>query len=152
MKKCSRVIRGLPVSLAVLLILVFPMSASAQGTGASPAKRFSNSEGFSVQPRGFVRQAARTLTSSSRQFMRGANLYGENTVSIQFVSSCGPVQLSVYVIDGAGSKIGPKTICLADGADFALHDASGPFSVYARNSAGYDGEVTLNITLANKEF
>ena len=102
-----------------------------------------------VQPYGFTREYTKNLTSSTAYIMGDSNWFGENAVSVQFKSSNGPTQISVYVIDGGGNTIGPKTIALSKSAGFLLISVSGSFEVYARKTAGYDGNVSLTVTLTN---
>lgn len=155
MKKRNRVTRIVTVLLAVLFLVALPLSVSAQGVDSVDGMDFPVIEGYAplegsdVQPRGFTRNYSKYLTSSSSFVMSDSNWYGENVVLVQFNSSNGPSQISVYVIDGGGNTIGPTTISLSRSAGFLLKSVAGSFEVYARKTAGYDGNVNLSVTLTS---
>lgn len=152
MKKNNCLTRLKSILLAVLLIFALPLSVSAQEVDPTDeiiVSGISVPDNSEVHPEGFTRQYTRYLTSSSAIIMSDSNWFGEDTVLVQFKSSEGPTQISVYVIDGAGNTIGPRTIDLSKTSGFLLRSVSGSFEVYARKSAGYDGNVTVSVTLTN---
>lgn len=155
MKKYNCATRIFSIFLVVLFAIVLPLSVSAQEVDLPDEMTFPIIEGragledSSIQPHSFTRTYEKYLTSSSTYIMGDSNWFGEDTVLVEFSSSKGPSQISVYVIDGAGNTIGPKTISLSRSAGFLLKSVSGSFEVYAKKTAGYDGDVTLKVQLTN---
>lgn len=155
MKKHSCISRVLSILLVALIATVLPLSVSAQEVILPDDMEFpsveekSVLEGSSIQPQGFTKTYTKYLTSSSTYIMGDSNWFGEDVVLVEFTSSEGPTQISVYVIDGAGNTIGPKSISLSRSAGFMLKSVSGTFEVYAKKTAGYDGNVTVKVQLTN---
>ena len=123
--------------LAIIFVIALPISISAQ-TVDIPSP---NSE---VQPQSFTREYTTYLTSSTRQVMSDGNWFGEELVIVRFTSSEGPTSISVYALDSAGNKIGPRTISLGGAASFV----SGSFEIYASSNAGKNGNVKLTVVLS----
>lgn len=155
MKKNSLVTRIFSIFLVALFIVAMPLAVSAQEVDVSEEMIFPVAESMmgledpSIQPRSFTKTYTKYLTSSSVLIMSDGNWFGEDTVLVQFTSSDGPTQISVYVVDGKGNTIGPKTISLSRSAGFLLKSVSGSFEVYARKASGYDGNVTMTVQLTN---
>lgn len=127
--------------LAIIFVIALPISISAQ-TVDIPSP---NSE---VQPQSFTREYTTYLTSSTRQVMSDGNWFGEELVIVRFTSSEGPTSISVYALDSAGNKIGPRTISLGGAASFVLKNVSGSFEIYASSNAGKNGNVKLTVVLS----
>ena len=82
------------------------------------------------------------------QVMSDGNWFGEELVIVRFTSSEGPTSISVYALDSAGNKIGPRTISLGGAASFVLKNVSGSFEIYASSNAGKNGNVKLTVVLS----
>lgn len=155
MKKNNLAKRIFSVFLVALLAIAMPLAVSAQEVNVPEEMIFPIAEDkvglddSSIQPRGFTRTYTRYLTSSPVLIVSDGNWFGEDAVLVQFTDSKGPTQISVYVVDGEGNTIGPKTISLSRSTGFLLKTVSGSFEVYARKAAGYDGDVTMKVQLTN---
>ncbi len=155
MKKNNLAKRFFSVFLVALLAIAMPLAVSAQEVNVPEEMIFPITEDkvglddSSIQPRGFTRICNEYLTSTPILILGDSNWFGEDVVLVEFTSSDGPTQISVYVVDGEGNTIGPKTISLSRSAGFLLKSVSGSFEVYARKTAGYDGDVTMTVQLTN---
>lgn len=128
--------------LAIIFVIALPISISAQ-TVDIPSP---NSE---VQPQSFTREYINisNFFNAAKLWVIG-NWFGEELVIVRFTSSEGPTSISVYALDSAGNKIGPRTISLGGAASFVLKNVSGSFEIYASSNAGKNGNVKLTVVLS----
>lgn len=125
------------------MLFAIPLSASAEAVNTNTTEI----ETVSVQPREIDQTKTMRLTSSYQYVLGDDNWWGDRTVRVYFEKSEGPTQISVYVLDKNGNRVGTKLISLGSNASFRLPEDGGSFSVYASKSDGKDGNATIRVTL-----